>query len=814
MPQKDIYINICARIFFNTIFLAFTVFGLYLSFCDAYSYPGDYSRIFIISIIFSFIMCVLWTGNNIWCNTGLFIFNLCIAVIVVRKCRLIESEFEILYGYIKRQYYIYEKLGEVNVNDTRNSITAIGFPIYEKLALILVIILIITIASMALFRLKWNFLLLFPVVVIVGMEMMHGKAPSVRAASFFVYGISGLLFSARLDVCGGKRHFWQERHETGQMWTRYIIFTVIMAVCIISASGAGSGTKDKVFIHSKKFLNRQHEMEKEAADFAQKLGKAAGKKDRGYLDNSPPDQTGQSVFRIETNKKPSNNIYIKAFSADIYENGRWKPFDDVKPPVSETDIEKQAYGSLEACIKARSKAAESLDWTDDIDNFNMDIVEGWSFRKKESYTPYIYSTEDTDRYQYNCYNMQNWVVHNILSIDSTLREYYGIEDIKEYTLFVYQNYLRVPKELQKLREYASSFVSGNNIGAMCMDIKDIICYNTKYSQNLDPVPSGQDYAEYFLFNQKKGYCEHYATAGTLLLRLKGIPARYVSGYFIRPSEFKLEHDKSGNEKYVSYVKDYNAHAWTEVYGEGFGWIPFDMTNPVMENEEDNISINEDFVSAPGDVPQDDFIQDIDNSETEAGNEDDVWMDEDDAWMDEEQEITEDSTGIKDEPGQSNENKLAANNKKQLHLKKEIFLIPAVLVILLIPFIYIRIRFTMLLRKAGIARKSASRVIIYFVIFNNYLAFCGLKGISRLDDDSYAEKIAGILGGKESVYACDILQRAVFSNKNIDSNEEEDVALFIKNASGRAYKNCSKPLRFIIYMLTGRKEINVFTKAGN
>ena len=419
MPQKDIYINICARIFFNTIFLAFTVFGLYLSFCDAYSYPGDYNTIFIINIVFSFIMCVLWTGNNIWCNTGLFIFNLWIAVIVVRKCRLIESEFEILYKYIKRQYYIYEKIGETSVDDIRGSITVAGLQINEKLAMVLLIILIIMIASMALFRLKWSFLLLFPVVLIIGMEMMHGKAPSVKAASFFVYGISGLLFSSSLDVCGGKRHFWQKKPETGQMWIRYIVFTVIMAVCITVASGAGRNTKGKVFVHSKKFLKKQHEMEKEAADFVEKLVKPLGKEDSGYLDNSPPDQTGQAIFRIETNKKPSNNIYIKAFSADIYENGRWKPFGDVTPPVSETNIGEQAYGSLEACINAKS------DWTDDIDNFNMNITEEWSFRKKELFTPYIYSTKGTDGYQYNCYNMQNWRVSSMLSTDSTLREYYG-----------------------------------------------------------------------------------------------------------------------------------------------------------------------------------------------------------------------------------------------------------------------------------------------------------------------------------------------------------------------------------------------------
>lgn len=192
-----------------------------------------------------------------------------------------------------------------------------------------------------------------------------------------------------------------------------------------------------------------------------------------------------------------------------------------------------------------------------------------------------------------------------------------------------------------------------------MYIKDIICYNTKYSQKLKPVPQGQDYIEYFLFKQKKGYCEHYATAGTLLLRLKGIPARYVSGYFIRPYEFRLEHDKSGNEKYVSYVEDYNAHAWTEVYKEGFGWIPFDMTNPVME-EEDNININENVVSVPSSVPQD--IDD--NSETEPDNNEEEVTEEE-----EEQEVTEDVTSIKEESGKLDESKLAGNNKEPIYLKK-------------------------------------------------------------------------------------------------------------------------------------------------
>jgi len=79
---------------------------------------------------------------------------------------------------------------------------------------------------------------------------------------------------------------------------------------------------------------------------------------------------------------------------------------------------------------------------------------------------------------------------------------------------------------------------------------------------MDPT---EDFVEHFLA-EGRGYCVHFATAGALLLRMQGIPARYVSGYV-------ADLDDQGR----SMVLDRDAHAWVEIYLEGYGWYPVEMT---------------------------------------------------------------------------------------------------------------------------------------------------------------------------------------------------------------------------------------------
>jgi protein-glutamine gamma-glutamyltransferase len=93
---------------------------------------------------------------------------------------------------------------------------------------------------------------------------------------------------------------------------------------------------------------------------------------------------------------------------------------------------------------------------------------------------------------------------------------------------------------------------------------------TQYQYTLvsEPVPSGKDATEWFLFDRKEGHCEYYASALTLLSRSVGIPARVITGYVA--AEYN---DVTGT--YI--VRESNAHAWVEaMVAPGF-WRTFDGT---------------------------------------------------------------------------------------------------------------------------------------------------------------------------------------------------------------------------------------------
>ena len=99
--------------------------------------------------------------------------------------------------------------------------------------------------------------------------------------------------------------------------------------------------------------------------------------------------------------------------------------------------------------------------------------------------------------------------------------------------------------------------------------------NSRYSWDLDVLKEGEDPIRHFLEkeNGRKGYCTHFASAGVFLLRSIGIPARFASGYVVKPSAFKEQEDGS----YVAEVIDRNGHAWAEIFLDDIGWIPVEMT---------------------------------------------------------------------------------------------------------------------------------------------------------------------------------------------------------------------------------------------
>ena len=89
-----------------------------------------------------------------------------------------------------------------------------------------------------------------------------------------------------------------------------------------------------------------------------------------------------------------------------------------------------------------------------------------------------------------------------------------------------------------------------------------------YNLKVPAPPFNQDAADYFLFDLKKGYCDYYATAMSVLARAAGLPSRLVIGYASGTYD-------TYNAQYV--VRQADAHAWPEIYFTGIGWIEFEPT---------------------------------------------------------------------------------------------------------------------------------------------------------------------------------------------------------------------------------------------
>ncbi|HPA01590.1 MAG TPA: DUF3488 and transglutaminase-like domain-containing protein [Chiayiivirga sp.] len=96
-------------------------------------------------------------------------------------------------------------------------------------------------------------------------------------------------------------------------------------------------------------------------------------------------------------------------------------------------------------------------------------------------------------------------------------------------------------------------------------------FNRSFTYSLTPPPLARDSVDDFLFATREGYCEHFASAFAVMMRAAGVPARVVTGY---QGGF---HNRIGD---YWLVRNSDAHAWTEVWLEGRGWVRVDPTAAV------------------------------------------------------------------------------------------------------------------------------------------------------------------------------------------------------------------------------------------
>ncbi len=786
MSENNDYTEALAGIIFNTIFLCMAGFGMYLSFCDAYSYNGDKGHVFIIVLLMSLIIGACWMYNGFITNCILMLLNIFALVISVRDYIQLEQEFKVLYDYVNRQYCIYYSLGDINISDAGpEGIKFLFINIDERLIIIILLFITLNIIAAAALRFHIKYLIVLPMALLVGMELFNGKAPMLMAGFMLLCGIMGLFFNMQFNILGGKKNFRQKKWILKQMWSRYIIFLAVMSSCFAISNLCADMTKRPVFADAGKVLRYQHKLErkvKEAAEYIQNRMNPHGMP--GYLSNRAPYQTGELIMRIVTDRRPDSDIYIREYTANIYKSGRWKN-DDINSGFDEQEILSTSFSVISNCKKVNYT---NKGFINSLRNglLNIKIISG--SEKYDASDCVVYWSDmstaerSSDISVFQAFNIDNMTNINALLLTNKDMRNYRIKDNSDYTSYVYDKYLKVPDGLDRLKEFADTIVTAKNAGRQCIIVKDAICKDTQYSQQLKLVPIGMDYIEYFLFNQKKGYCEHYATAGTILMRLKGVPARYVSGYHVSRDDFMRVKDENGNEKYIAEVQDYEAHAWTEVYKKGFGWLPFDMSKEA--DDEQNGDIDNQITNTPVTETQTPHVNVTPEPTAAVSNKP--------------QETKEPASN------DSDSNKESGNIVSEVseNIRHIVFIAGIVIIIAVFIYLLLKIGYIKLLKRLDSAETVRERIIIYSDIFDRFLIRYGIKEKCS-DDRQYADMLANICNGAvdDNILTgyIQILQKAVFSEEEMKEADEAEFKEYVVKIITELYRRCSRLRRYYIHV---------------
>ena len=140
---------------------------------------------------------------------------------------------------------------------------------------------------------------------------------------------------------------------------------------------------------------------------------------------------------------------------------------------------------------------------------------------------------------------------------------------QDYPDWVMDRYLQLPADFpQTVKELARDLTQNATSSYDKAEAIRAHLGTMPYTLNTGQAPPGQDWVEFFLFVDRKGYCQNYASAMITMLRSLGIPARLVVGF--APGVW----DRGGG---VWRVNSRHYHAWPEVYFPEYGWVEFEPT---------------------------------------------------------------------------------------------------------------------------------------------------------------------------------------------------------------------------------------------
>lgn len=329
---------------------------------------------------------------------------------------------------------------------------------------------------------------------------------------------------------------------------------------------------------------------------------------------------GQTDIKVTMANYEAERIYLRGYAGQEYVpyQYQWRNF-EISAKTDEVDRLEQFNSP--ARVLALDMAGDNQ-FQVLKHKIKVDIVDDALLNDDHRYTPYYAMLDDSYRmasdseacapydrwstefesYTFHAPNVDRKSFAAMYTDVKPGEELYQLQQksVDYYVGTALDEYLKVPEAcLEPIQE----FCVRNGIRKTDNDAmqKVITALRDDYSYTVNPgrVPRNEEYVNYFLNVNKKGYCVHFATSATLIFRYLGIPARYAEGYVVDwidmvrgeevdtdSSEWLWGVDTSQIKVIEASVPDANGHAWVEVYHEGFGWVPVEVTNS-QTMEEDN-----------------------------------------------------------------------------------------------------------------------------------------------------------------------------------------------------------------------------------
>ncbi len=131
--------------------------------------------------------------------------------------------------------------------------------------------------------------------------------------------------------------------------------------------------------------------------------------------------------------------------------------------------------------------------------------------------------------------------------------------------------LQLPEGNPRTRALAERWAAESGGDARAIARRALDLFNAEFIYSLEPPLLARDAVDDFLFETRVGFCEHFASAFAFAMRAAGVPARVVVGYqggFVNRAGGYL------------VLRRADAHAWTEIWIEGEGWVRVDPTAAV------------------------------------------------------------------------------------------------------------------------------------------------------------------------------------------------------------------------------------------